>query len=208
MINVLLCGEGVTEYGRIGKDGVLQVLMLKCVGGKELSFVVRTRGDIKRYNILPIRNNSGDLTARKIAAMAKQADCRHIAYHRDEDNQGFREMYAQVEAYFSVAREKGMKCVAVVPVHMTESWLLADEKAFRSTPTKPALPKKPEETWGNPDSRNHPKKYLERVLEQFEMERNAESMAEIAEKIDVEILKKKCKSFECFCGDMERFIRD
>lgn len=217
MIDVLLCGEGVTDYGSekyqdgeyVRKDGVIQILMRKCVGDAELVFHVKTRQDIKRFSLLRKGTNKSESTAIKLAAIARRENCRHVVWHRDEDNRGYAEMVAQVEEYFTAAKEKGMKCLAAVPVHMTESWLLADARAFPRKPTNPALPPKPEAVWGKPGSEKHPKRYLERVLTQFRMESNAAEMAEIAAKVDVEELMKKCPvSFGRFAEDMRDFVRE
>ena len=212
MPKVLLCAEGVTEFGRDGKDGVLQVLMRKCVASKELSFVVKTRGDVKDFRLFRKGINKTDRTAIAIAGMAQKESCRHIAYHHDEDNQGFDVMVAQVEAFFSVARKSGMKCVAIIPQHMTESWLLADEKAFekafkKGTPKKSALPKWPERTGGKPGTDKYPKRHLELVLEQFNAESNAEIKAELADHVNIDVLVQKCPvSFGRFHSDMQDFI--
>jgi hypothetical protein len=92
-------------------------------------------------------------------------------------------------------------------MHMTESWLLSDKDAYPSEPHNPALPAKPEETWGIKESDNHPKKYLKRVLEQFHQEPSPEVYADIAEKSKLETLGTHCPvSFGQFREDMRDFI--
>ena len=217
MIKVMLCSEGVTDHGRdeyhdgeyLHEDGVLQIFMRQLAVGSELSFAIKGRRDIKNVKLIPRGFEGQDsLKAKKLAALAQQEKCEHIAYHRDEDNNGFDAMYCQVQDYLSVAKENGIQCIAIVPMHMTESWLLTDERAFPETPKNPPLPKKPEEIWGNKDSDSHPKKYLKHVLEQFHKTSSAETFAEIAKYIDVEVARKKCPvSFGKFYEDMQIFVR-
>lgn len=212
----MLCSEGVTDQGHdqyvkeeyLHEDGVLQILMHKLADGQELIFVVKTRGDIKRFPILPNKfENKSKLKAKKLAALAQKEKCTHIAYHRDEDNNGFDAMYKQVHEYFIDAESKGKHCLAIVPMHMTENWLLADEGAFPTKPVSPALPRHPETTWGDKGSDTHPKKYLQNVLKQFHMKSSADTYVEIAQKIDIDVLLQKCSvSFRRFSEDMKRFV--
>ena len=218
MIRVLLCAEGVTDQGReeyhdgayIQNNGVFQVFIRKLTRSERLDFAVKSRSDIKRFALIPSPSRytpKEQIKAKKIAAIATHENCSHIAYHRDEDNNGFEEMYAQVSSYFSVAKDIGYKCLAIIPMHMTESWLLCDAEAFPRLPDNPELPRRPEETWGAKNSDKHPKKYLERVLKQYHLQPSVETYCEIAEKSRAEVVKAKCPtSFGRFCNDMESFI--
>jgi hypothetical protein len=216
-MKILLCSEGVTDHGRDEyrdgeyrhEDGVLQILMRKLAGGVELSFAVRGRADIKKIQLLSRKFERPDiLKAIKLAALAQREECKHIAYHRDEDNNGFDAMYRQVHDYFTVAEENGLRCIAIIPTHMTESWLLADAGAFPRRPNHPTLPSRPEEVWGNKDSDTHPKKYLARILQQFHKTASAATFAEIAANIDVEVARIRCPvSFGRFYEDMQAFVR-
>lgn len=218
MIRILLCSEGVTDHGRddycdgefVHCDGALQVLIKKLAPSKELSFSVKERSDIKRFTLAPSPGRftpKDQIKAKKLAAIAKIEDCLHIAYHRDEDNNGFEEMYTQVHSYFTVAESVGIRCIAIVPQHMTESWLLSDAGAFSKTPDNPALPNTPEETWGNKDSDRHPKKYLKRVLSQFHLAPSADTYRDIAEDSCVEVVRTRCpKSFGRLCDDIKGFL--
>jgi hypothetical protein len=216
-MKILLCSEGVTDHGRDEyrdgeyrhEDGVLQILMRKLAGELDLSFTVRGRADIRNVQLLPRKFERPDiLKARKLAALARREECKHIAYHRDEDNNGFGAMYRRVHGYFTVAAEKGMRCIAIIPMHMTEGWLLADAGAFPRRPNNPSLPNRPEEVWGNKDSDTHPKKYLERILQQFHKTASVAIFAEIAVNIDVEVARIRCPvSFGRFYQDMQMFIQ-
>jgi hypothetical protein len=176
MIKILLCCEGTTDQGGkiytdgeyINTDGVIQIFIRKIAKNEELVFVVKTRHDIK--NAVKLRKRfygKQETTSLKLVALAKQENCTHIAYHRDEDANGFEAMYQQVQEYFAEPEKNNQKCLAIVPMHMTESWLLSDKDAYPSEPRRPALPSKPEEIWGSKEADSHPKKYLKRVLEQF-----------------------------------------
>jgi hypothetical protein len=220
MIRILLCGEGTTDQGRkdfidgeyVNSDGVLQTLIKKVSPVGNLTFVVKTRQDLKS-TIKLYKHYYGKQTtnSKKLAIAANNENCTHIAYHRDEDSKGLKEMYDQVQGYFEDAKKKGINCIAIVPMHMTENWLLADKNAYPAIPVNPELPSRPEETWGSKGTDTHPKKYLERVLAQFPQYKKqalSKVYAEIAEKSDIEILRRRCpESFDKkFYMDMQSFI--
>jgi hypothetical protein len=220
MIRILLCGEGPTDQGRkdfidseyVNSDGVLQILIKKVSKIDNLTFVTKTRQELKNTVKFHKRYYSKqEANSRKILIAANKENCTHIAYHRDEDNKGLKEIHQQAQGYFEDAKKKGINCIAIIPMHMTESWLLADKNAFPTAPKNPALPAKPKETWGNKGTDSHPKKYLERILAQFPQYKNrtlSDVYAEIAENSDIEILRQRCpESFDRkFCSDMQSFI--
>jgi hypothetical protein len=219
MIRILLCCEGPTDQGHkgyfdgeyINSSGVMQILIQKTSFDINLEFVVKTRQDIKAIRNKKKYLNKQEQTSIRLAFLAKRESCTHIAYHRDEDNNGLKKMYGQVQGYFAEAEKKGISCLAIVPMHMTESWLLADKDAFPSKPIDPELPAKPEETWGNKGANTHPKKYLERVLTQFSQYKKqtlSEVYVEIAENSNIEVLRQRCpESFDKkFYSDMQTFL--
>jgi hypothetical protein len=144
--------------------------------------------------------------------LAKESNCTHIAYHQDEDNKGLKKIYFQVKEYFLAAEDSGMSCLAIIPQHMTESWLLSDagafEKLFSRKPDNPLLPPKPEELWGNKYTDSHPKEYIKKVLEQYNVSVSPDIFTQIARHSDIEVLRKKCpESFgEKFYKDIQSFI--
>jgi hypothetical protein len=187
----------------------MQILIKKTSGRNDLNFVVKQRQDLKAISIRKKYLNKQQMTSLRLAWLAQKEKCSHIAYHRDEDNKGLDEMYDQVKGYFKDAEAHKMPCLAIVPRHMTESWLLSDENAFKQVfKSKPALPPKPEETWGDKGTAGHPKKYLERVLEKYHTTVSPEIYAEIAGRSDIEVLRKRCpESFDKkFYTDMQSFI--
>jgi hypothetical protein len=113
MLKMLLCCEGKTDHGfdtyHDGEvdhtDGVIQVFLQKLASEETLCFVIRKRGDIKRFALIPNPNKFAPrnlVTGRKLAAIAQKEECVCIAYHRDEDNKGFENVYSQIRGYFSV----------------------------------------------------------------------------------------------------------
>jgi hypothetical protein len=86
MINVLLCGEGVTDEGRavyfdskyIQQDGVFQTFMRKIANNIELQFFAKTRHDLKAVKTFPKRfEGTNKIKARKLAQLAKMNNCSH-----------------------------------------------------------------------------------------------------------------------------------
>ena len=201
MIRVLLCSEGKTDQGYEAYHdgeythcaGVMQIFLQKLAHDQKLCFVTKKRRDIEEFRVYTRKYEAKEhYIGRKLAAIARQEECKYIAYHRDEDNKGFDNIYNTVHSYFTVAKEGEISCLAIVPMHMTESWLLSDADAFPSNPCNPALPKHPEKTWGKKGSDRHPKKYLERVLRQFNSQPCADTYSEIADKSCVEVIRKRC----------------
>ena len=84
--------------------------------------------------------------------------------HRDTDNAGANSRYQEIESAIQEAEYRG-PWVAIVPVRMTEAWILLDEAAIRSAVRKPdgrtplALP-----TPREAERRADPKTMLETVL--------------------------------------------
>jgi hypothetical protein len=159
-------------------------------------------------NIILRRNTGPYKLINALAFLALQKGCKNIAYHQDADSDIDRR-YNSIREVFKHIEKGGIKCLAIVPKETIESWLLADENAYLDIPKNPALPGKPEELWGdshNPSS-NHPKCYLFRVLEQFHLENDRDTYAQIAENSDIETLKRRCPdSFGQFHTDMQTFI--
>ena len=57
--------------------------------------------------------------------------------HRDADNAGAEARYREIEAAVRSAAQDGTSWIGVVPVRMTEAWLLLDEAAIRDVVGKP-----------------------------------------------------------------------
>jgi hypothetical protein len=209
MINVLLVCEGPGDQDRkefvdgeyIDCDGVMQNLIRKASNTKDITFISKQRQDIRKCVLLGGKYGKYPAKSRKLAQLAKKANCTHIAYHQDEDKKGLEKIYLQVEEYFLATRDRGMSCLAIVPQHMTENWLLSDEgafeKLFSKKPVNPALPSNPEQLWGNKYTGNHPKQYIKKVLQQYHISVSSDVFAEIAAHSNIEVLRRKCpESFD------------
>jgi hypothetical protein len=219
MINILLYCEGNYDRGRetftdgeyIFPDGVVQTLIKKTSYYDDIIFVILRRDDLRNISVTKGFLGKDGITSRRLAILAREKRCTHLAWHRDEDNKGLENKYEEVHRYFIDAKKDGVKCLAIVPQHMTESWLLSDENAFEQlfgkNPTYPPLPPKPEEIWGNKGTDNHPKKYLERVLKQFHATSSSETFADIVNHSDISVMQKRCpESFGQFYTDIQTFI--
>ena len=57
--------------------------------------------------------------------------------HRDANNAGAEKRYLEIREAVEKALPRGSRWVAVVPVRMTETWLLLDEMAIRRVVGKP-----------------------------------------------------------------------
>ena len=57
--------------------------------------------------------------------------------HRDADSAGAAARYREIEAAVRDGARDGTSWIGVVPVHMTEAWLLLDEAAIRDVVGKP-----------------------------------------------------------------------
>jgi hypothetical protein len=220
MIKILLFCEGSLDQGRkefiedeyIDSDGVMQNLIRKVSKVEDIIFIIKRRQDMRKCVLLNGRYRKYSPQSRKLAQLAKDSNCTHIAYHRDEDNKGLENIYHQVTEYFQAAKDHGMSCLAIIPQHMTENWLLSDggafEKIFSRKPVNPALPYKPEELWGNKHTNSYPKEYMKKVLKQYNVSVSPDVFAQIAKHSDIEVLRKKCpESFEKkFYQDVQEFV--
>ena len=70
-------------------------------------------------------------------AVERSSDLDLLFVHRDADNAGAEARFREIEAGVGDALPNGSRHVAVVPVKMTESWLLLDETAIRKIVGKP-----------------------------------------------------------------------
>ena len=214
-MKIMVCCEGPTDIGPI------TAFMKKCVPAVKLDIDCKSHSDLRKTTLLKSELPRGFIKEgkrinriayiRRLWHEANKAKCDHIGLHQDLDHQKAEKIYHDVHEEFNSIIPSSIKRIAIVPKEMTESWLLADENAYPAIPNEPKLPSKPEELWGqksNPQS-DHPYNYFVRVLAQFRLSDNREVYAQIAEKIDIEVLRKCCPfSFEKFCMDMHYFIAE
>jgi hypothetical protein len=67
------------------------------------------------------------MTSLRLALLARTENCTHIAYHRNEDNNGFEAMYQQVKEYFAEPEKNHQKCLAIVPMR---DFISVEEKTY------------------------------------------------------------------------------
>ena len=80
----------------------------------------------------------GRRVADKIRQGLDAADSLDLLFvHRDADNAGAEARYREIEAAVREVVQDGMSWIGVVPVRMTEAWLLLDEAAIRNVVGKP-----------------------------------------------------------------------
>jgi hypothetical protein len=202
-MTVYLYCEGVTDYA------VIPSLMKKSGNNYDMDIHWIKKSDLKKMRT---HRKSGIVISghykmiKALAAAAEKDNIQFIAYHQDADR-NYTNVYKAIKSEFE--KLSRFHCLAIVPKEMIESWLLADENAYPSVPNNPQLPSKPEERWGqkdDPDS-NHPYNYFVRVLSQFGLSDDRATYARIAEKSDINVLKRRCpESFGQFYVDMQKFI--
>jgi hypothetical protein len=148
---------------------------------------------------------------RRLLYNAILSNSKNIAYHQDADGK-YSEVYNGIHEDFQyvISSIKNLtttiKCLAIVPKKMTESWLLADVKAINSLRDVA----KPVDQSPDPESLADPKEYLKRNLEKLGVKTDSEHIriaySQIAEKAEIEVVKRRCNSFEKFCTDMQSFV--
>jgi hypothetical protein len=190
-MKVFLCCEGPTDIGPFS------CFIKKCANQPDIEVHGKTHAKLREISIFN-KGYSKFLTEgkekfsrimyiKKLFVLAKIKGGDHIAYHQDAGHQGFKSVYDGIHDAFkkAVPSEKNhIRCLAIVPKEMIESWLLADDKIYSDFKTSPRLPPCPEELWGdrhNPDS-NYPKHILEHILKDAGLGTGSQTYTDLAEK--------------------------
>lgn len=221
MTKLLLSGEGKTDYGIRGSDGKwidgpVQHLMKRVGTERQLAIDAFDRKADKRGRKGGFQNrqhlDGHAFEARVLAAEAAERGYDIAAFYVDADRAGKTEKDCS-RAYHDLKDEiltgiqtvPGMKGIAVVPLKMIESWLMADPSSFNRLFGKadgvPDFPQKPELDWGDkrqPDS-NFPQNRLARILRCYHEKPELNVYCRIADEEDLDKLRKNCPiSFEDF----------
>lgn len=229
-------GEGPTDYGnrKYGtmewEEGCLQPIIRKSVQGKGITFFCTTKEEVKnkRLQRTGTKLKGHGVKAFKLCELAREmGNIDNIICYVDGDRETdsrksehearkrVREIHDDiVNGFQQYSEERSQSSIPMVPCKMIESWLLADEKAFRrafgNIPRAPSLPQHPELIWGtkNDPNSDHPKNYLKRVLDQYrDTSLNRDTYKTIAENTDIGALREKCPiSFEQFYTDIRAII--
>jgi len=229
-MKVALFGEGKNDFGYENFDkkkcqwyweeGTIQPLMRNFVFFQDSEIEAIPKDETKKVSYTKGKNfiteSNFEGVALKLLYFIKiQRDniknYDFIVFYSDSDKESYPIRYQKINTALKYISEKyGIDGVVMMPHKILENWLLGCPSAYKKTfgkePQTPKLPKKPEDLWGTPESPNYPKKYLEKVLAQFDRESNTELFKEIAKNIDIEELRLKCPiSFDQFCEDLHTF---
>lgn len=231
MIKVLLCGEGPTDYGtpqisdKKWLEGAVQPIIRKI---KSVYFENVRKDSLKdrklQRSIKEAKVKGHGAKSFILSNIAKEKSINYIICYVDADREHsadksessakkrFFYIYDQIKEGFNAFNAKNESTqvigIPMIPIRMIESWLLSDEgayeKCFGRKPLNPHLPKNPELIWGkeNDSNSDFPKCYLNRVLKQYNEVSSREVFNDIANNIDIEILKDKC------CISFAKFYED
>lgn len=229
-IRILILGEGATDVGVFdGAGRWLKGCVLKLVEKvntmKEINYIPVEKKVLPKT--LPKKgqrkfDGHGKVVQKLIFySQLKNLDYGLIIYYGDIDKESgtkntrlqaakaSEQAYKQAYAAFEFFNKKG---IAIIPLRMLESWLLADEQAFyKSFGHKVRLPKDPELLWGDkhdPKS-NYPKNLLTRILNDTGKSCNRQAFCELVENMDLNILERKCPiSFPPFIIKANEYLVD
>ncbi len=219
-LNVIVCGEGKSDAGfqifdkwYLGpvEQYILNAspieLNVSCINFQKLEKRIK----IQRFK--SDKSKGHGVKAERLARFAKLNNYDIAICYKDCDRNDFNSFYNDMIDGFEKS-STNIVGIPMIPKEMIESWLLADEESFKylgGIPTKPRLPKKPEDIWGNrrePDC-DHPKCYINRVLNQYYIkDKLLDVYHDIASKSRPDELRRKCPiSYGRFYEDMQR-IKD
>lgn len=216
----MICGEGPHDVGRIDQwsvrkeaqqtqEGWLQPLLRKYVAD-DIEFEIVPRARLVKLpgpQKAPLPSGHG---AKAFLAKfrAKSSQCDAVVFMVDADgpdNGEWGKKVAEVKSGFDLV-DGGTVAIACVPKSASESWLLADPKAWATLAANDAaLPAKPEEIWGNrrdPTS-NHPHALFARLCGATELDDSTETRRAIMEAASTAAIKDRCPvSFGAFEADL------
>jgi len=225
-IKILILGEGVNDVGNyndIGQwiDGSIIKLLSKI--NDKIELIPIDKKQLPKTVAMkdrPSPQGHGKIIQKMmIYARTRKIEYEIMVYYGDTDKEAnskntevqarkaSRNAYQQAHDAFELYEVKG---IAIIPLRMLESWLLADEQAFfNAFSYRVTLPNKPELLWGDekdPDS-DHPKRALERVLSSIKCNNNTYSYSQIFENADIVVLERKCPiSFSPFIQNARKYL--
>ncbi len=217
MLRVLICGEGKHEigtrpaYGAAGEEGWLQPILRKLIG-KEIDVVWIKRQQLvllpreaKSLQPLP-KGHGAKALAIKIRGNAESYDI--VVFMVDADSKEVKEWRRKREEIVDgFSRVPGVGGAPCVPKSTSESWLLADEEAWRQVGLVESskLPSKPETIWGgrNDHEGDHPHQFFRRICEEAQVADSRETRFRLAVYARTETIQQQCPvSFATFVDDL------
>lgn len=239
MMRILILGEGPTDVGQqdyqTGRfiEGPIPI-MIRRILNEPVAMELLDKSDRKKLKgkhfQRSIRGLSGHGPCSLWAKMkASEQSFDAIVFYSDSDREDgsdprnevacrkrFEKVKSNIEEGFRRAQRFEVLDLAIVPVKMIESWLMADPKAFsiafgsarriRGKQTKNIFPKTPELEWGDKydTSSNYPKCQLNRILSCYGEEANQDTFVRLADAVDFEVLQEKCPiSFKVFYRELK-----
>ncbi len=216
MVRVLVCGEGTHDVGVLQgettiQEGWLQGVLRKLLGDAiEIVVIKRNRLVFQRrqqLNLQPLPPGHGKKAlACKLRAIGGEYDL--VIFMVDADsNDRRRWCEIRAEIWTGFRHVNGIRGVPCVPMSASESWLLGDRVAWNEVGLDDvnALPKRPEEIWGNRTNPNgnHPHQVFRRVCIEANVDDSRETRAELARLLTVEALCLSCPiSFVAFANEV------
>lgn len=165
----------------------LKELLKKITGKSNISFrhfVGRGCGKIKRK-------------AKDWAKELESKGCKVLILVHDLDKNKYDDLYKQIDC--SLHPYVINETLINIPIEEMESWLLADEEAIK----KALKLKKITKVYHKPESVTSPKevlaKEIEKASDKTKIYLNTKHNALIAKSLNIDCVKKKCKSFEALC---------
>lgn len=225
MIKVLVCGEGrhdvgetkrpSSKAGTAGEEGWLQAFLRRLIPA-ETTFVVVQRRDLvlqrrqeREYQPLP-KGRGRKALASKIRAATGGYTL--VVFMADADSNKRRDWDRTrsdiLDGFHLVEGPNGVPCV---PMSTSESWLLADGRAWRGIGLTKLnlLPNKPEQIWGsrNDPKGNHPHQVFRRACDAAGVQDSRETRVNLAHSSNLDTLRSACPtSFTAFVRDTESAV--
>lgn len=211
-MKVLVVGEGPGDIGRrdvwcprtkdyINLEGWLQPVIRLVRPDDTITFIAETRKGLKlqpreisQLRPLPSGHGAKALFAKRMAIVASYDVVVYLVDADSSDVSRWREIISEVQAGFD-ALEGEVACIACVPMSMSESWLLADARAWECCSGAPQkLPANPESLWGGRDDPDgqHPHRVFAYVCRQAGVDDNSVTRNNLAVATDLQRLAARC----------------
>lgn len=227
---VFLAAEGPSELGDLAREvqwrseppreGYLQPMLRKLLV-EPVAFDGQRITLLGRFEAKKKLKGHADRAAKALALASTVEGCRVLVFAHDVDKASgqkrsaterqkrVRGMHEEVEAGFATVKgAEHVLRVKATPLRMLEAWALGDAEAVKAVAGRDgdaeAVPKYPEETWGDEADRasGHPKCLLRRALGR---DPGPVDFAELSAHAEVETLCRTCpESFAPFAEEAER----